>query len=359
MKFLSDLDLHGKRVLYRVDINSSVQSGVIADDNRLRAIMPGIEQMLKMGAKQIILLAHQGRPGNEDGEFSLAPHARRLEKLLGKKVAKLDSCRECPPEGAQLVMLENLRLDDETEADDQKRLAFAEVLAGFGDVYVNDAFGVCHRHHTSIVELPKLMKEKAAGLLLEKEVKSLQPLLEEGNIKHPFTLIIGGAKIDTKIGIIKQFLHTVTHVLVGGGIANTFLHAEGFDTGQSLREADKAKVAREIAIALDGKKDGLVLPIDVVCADRASDATPAIDIPVEDVMGDMKIFDIGQKTAAKYAQLIEYSKTVIWNGPLGLAEKEHFRHGSEAIARAMAHCHGKTIIGGGESVALINQLEIP
>jgi len=359
MKFLKDLDLSAKRVLYRVDINSSIKDGAIVDDTRIRSILPTLEFMIQAGARQIILLAHQGRDKERKPENVLDLHAKRLEELLGLPVLKLDSCRGVSiPDEAKVVLLENVRLDDEDHDDSGKRKAFAQVLASYGDVYVNDAFAACHRDHASISSLPKMMKEKAAGLLLQKEMESLRPLLE-GKVEHPFTVIVAGAKIDTKIGIIEQFIDSADHFLVGGGIANTFLFAEGYDVGGSLYEADKMEVAQEIALKLDSKPQGLVLPTDVICADEISESAETIDVPVEDVMGDMRILDIGKKTAEQFAGIIKQSKTVIWNGPVGLTEFPQFRNGSETIAKAMMESGATTIVGGGESVGVINMLGIP
>lgn len=392
MNFLSNLELTGKKILYRVDINSNIVDGAIADDTRIRAILPSLKMMMEKGAKQVILLAHQGRPekgqgirakgqgGNENpnintetrnklqttipneprerGEFCLDLHAKRLGELIGQEVVKLDACRDIEiPAEAKLVMLENVRLDDETEKDAEKRQAFAEILAGYGDVYVNDAFAACHREHASISELPKLMPQKAAGLLLQKEIEALKPLLA-GDIEHPFTVIVAGAKIDTKIGIIQQFMETADHFLVGGGIANTFLFAEGFDVGESLYEADKMSLAQEIALQLDGKEDGLVLPTDVICADEIGENVATVDIPVEDVIGDMKILDIGTQSAQRFAEIIRNSKTVIWNGPVGLTEFSPFQGGSKTIAEALVASDATTLVGGGESVGVINMLGI-
>jgi len=359
MNFLHDLDLSGKRVLYRVDINSSLKNGVISDDTRFRSIIPTLKYLLENGAKQIILLAHQGRGKERTSETVLDLHAKRLQELLGQPVLKFDQCRGViiPPD-VKIVLLENVRLDDEDHDDPQRREAFARDLSTYGEVYVNDAFAACHRDHATISSLPGMMKEQAAGLLLQKEMESLRPLLD-GKIEHPFTVIVAGAKIDTKIGIIEQFIKSADHFLVGGGIANTFLFAEGYDVGESLYEADKMEVAQEIAMKLDHKSDGLVLPTDVICADEVSEAAQTVDVPVEDVMGDMKILDIGKKTAEYFAGIIKKSKTVIWNGPVGLTEYPQFRNGSEVVARAMIDSGATTIVGGGESVGVINLLGIP
>lgn len=359
MNFLSDLDLSYKRVLYRVDINSSLSDGGIADDTRIRAIVPTLKMMLDAGAKQVIILAHQGRGKEKGPDKVLDLHAERLSELMEMPVKKYDECRGVSIDaGEKLVMLENVRLDDEADEDAGKREAFAKDLSEYGEVYVNDAFAACHRDHATISALPILMKEKAAGLLLQKEMEALQPLLD-GDVEHPFTMIVAGAKIDTKIGVIKQFYDTADHFLLGGGIANTFLYAEGFDVGASLKEDDKVELAQEIALEIDKRGKELHIPHDVVCADEIKEGAHAIDVPAEDVMGDMKILDIGRKTAEDFAHVIRESKTVIWNGPVGLAEFMTFRNGSEMIAQAMVECKGKTVVGGGESVGVINSLGIP
>ena len=354
MKFLSDLELKGKRVLYRPDINCPIEDGRITDDNRIRSIVPTVEYLLKHGVKQVIILAHQGR-----GEgATLDVHAKHLSELLKKSVHKLNSCRPDVLPDDQLVMLENVRLDDEGSKDSQKRESLALLWSKLGDVYVNDAFAACHRDHASISSLPKLMKEKAAGLLLQKEIEALRPLIE-GKVEHPLTVIIAGAKIDSKIGIIKQFINTADHFLVGGGIANTFLAAEGYDVGASLFEAEKIETAQEIAMELDSKADGLILPTDVVCADTIGENVMTVNVPIDDVLGDMKILDIGIRSAEHFAAIIKKSKTVLWNGPVGLAEMKPFRKGSEAVARAMVESGASTFVGGGESVGVINMLGIP
>lgn len=356
MNFLKKISFKGKKVLYRVDINSNIAGGKILDDLRIKSIIPTVEWLLKDGAKQIIFLAHQGRGRERSPETVLDLHAKFLGELLGQKVLKYDSCRDLKiPEDAQLVMLENVRLDDEADPDKKKREAFAKVLAEYGDVYVNDAFAACHRDHATISSLPKLMKEKACGLLLEKEMRALKPLMK-GEVEQPFTIIIGGAKIDTKIGLIQNFSNKVGEILLGGGIANTFLAAEGFDVGASLKEEDKMILAQEIALTLDKR---LFLPTDVVVADEIGQDAESVDLPVEDVMGEMMILDIGAQTAKKYSEIIAASRTVIWNGPMGAAEYAPFRKGSEAIALAMMKSDATTIVGGGESVAVINALSIP
>lgn len=360
MKFLKDLSVKGKKILYRVDINSPLQAGRITDDSRIRAILPTIKYLLKEGAHQITLLAHQGRDKKPIPENRLDQHGILLEKLLHEKIVKLDNPRpDKIPEKEKLIMLENVRLDDEDSSDKGKRDEYARALSKLGDIYVNDAFAASHRDHATIASLPKLMKEKSAGLLLEKEIKALEPLVQ-GKIQAPFTIIMGGAKIDTKIGVLKYFSQNVDNVLVGGGIANTFLFAEGYDIGQSLCEEDKMDEAQEIALSLDTEENHLHLPTDVLCADDLSPDAMVMGVPVEDVMGDMRILDLGKKTVDHFIDIIQKSKTILWNGPMGYAEYLIFRGGSAAIAHALADLKGATtIIGGGETVALLNALEIP
>ncbi|MBI5299650.1 MAG: phosphoglycerate kinase [Deltaproteobacteria bacterium] len=356
MKFLKDISLKGKKILYRADLNSDIRDGKIQDDTRIRSVLPTLRYLLKGGVIQIIILAHQGREKNRSPESVLDLHAKRLQKLLKKPVLKLDQCRNVKiPKTAKIVVLENVRLDDEDHSDEKKRMGFAKALEKLGDVYVNDAFGACHRDHATISSLPKLMKEKAAGLLLQQEIAALNPLLH-GKIESPFTIIFGGAKIDTKIGVLEYFAQTADAVLTGGGIANTFLFAEGYDIGESLCEKEQLETTQNIAMKLGNR---LHLPEDVVCDDEITSWATAVDVPSEDVEGDMKILDVGKKTVAKYAKIIKKSRTVLWNGPLGYAEYKVFRHGTEAIAKAVSACKGTTIIGGGETVAAINFLKIP
>lgn len=359
MKFLKDLQLKGKKVLYRVDINSPIKEGKLLDETRIKATIPTIEHLLKEGAKQIIILAHQGREKTRSPESVLDLHAKCLSEFLGKPVVKLDDCRNADiPSDAQIVMLENVRLDDDDSEDPEKRGAFAKALAKLGEVYVNDAFGTCHRDHATISTLPRMMKEKAAGLLLQKEIEAMEPTLD-GIIDHPFTIIIGGSKIETKLRLIRHFMEGANAFLLGGGVANTFLAAEGHDVAQSLFEKEMVPMAQEIALSLDQEHDRLFIPKDVIVADTVGESVETADIPVEDVEGDMKIFDIGSKTTKWYVEIIKRSKTIIWNGPLGVTEYAPFRKGSEAIARAIAETDCVSIIGGGETIAFINELGIP
>ena len=356
MKFLKDLQFQGKKVLFRADINCPFLNGKITDTTRLRAILPSLNYLLKAGAKQVIILAHQGRKKVRAQDSVLDEHAKELEKLLKEKVLKIHETRpKHIPEGVRIVMLENVRLDDEDHPLKEKREDFALFLSKLGDIYVNDAFGNCHRDHATITSLAKLMPKRAAGLLVEKELAALSPLLHK-TLEHPFTIVAGGAKIDTKMGLFDQFKKKADFFLVGGALANTFLKAEGYDVGASLYEEQSVEIAQKYALELG---DRLQLPVDVVCADEAGDHVANMDIPVEDVEGDMKILDIGQKTAAWYSTIIRKSHTVVWNGPMGLFEYKPFKKGSEAIAKAMAASKGKTILGGGDSLVVINELEIP
>lgn len=359
MKTLHDLNLKGKRVLYRVDINSPLKNGKLLDTTRLQSLVPTIKFFEKAGVKQVVMLAHQGREKAPSPDTMLDAHAKALSDLLKKPVIKEHSTRpKNIPSDAFLVLLENVRLDDEDHPLKEKREAFAKALAKLGDVYVNDAFAACHRDHASISSLPRFMAEKAAGLLLEKEIKYLSPLVH-GEIEHPFVLIIGGAKMETKIGALRHFVKTVDRVLLGGGVANTFLAAEGYDIGESLYEPDELETAQDIAMALDKKGGRLSLPLDAVCADEIGSQVETIDAPVEDIMGDMKILDIGKKTIEKYVAIIEAAKTIVWNGPMGLFEYEPFQTGSAAIAVALKKRGATTILGGGETLAVVNRLSIP
>jgi phosphoglycerate kinase len=354
MKSIKDMGLKGKRVLLRVDINVPMKGSLITDDSRIRAIIPTIQSILAQDPQYIIILAHQGRSHTSTPDSILNEHAKSLEKLLHQRVLKIDTCRPTEiPEDAKIILLENVRLDDEKDEDKKKRMAFALHLSKLGDVYVNDAFAVSHRDHASITTLPSLMSEKGIGLLLEKEINALSPLLTRP--KYPLTLILGGAKIDTKIGLIHNFISHADNILVGGALANTFLAAQGFSIGQSFYQKEKVETAREIMMQADADDERFVIPQDVICASKAIDDAETIDIPVEDIIGDMSVFDIGQKTITQFKEIITNSATIIWNGPLGFFEKKPFQNGSFQIAKALAESSAQVIIGGGDSIAVLNE----
>ncbi len=351
----------GKRVLMRVDFNVPIEKGKVADDTRIRETLPTIKYLLQKKAK-VILMSHLGRPdGKIVKDLRLDPVAKQLSKLLKKPVKKLDDCIGQGVEKAvaamkpgQIILLENTRFHAQEEKCDDK---FSASLAKLGDLFVVDAFGTAHRAHASTFGIAKYLPAYA-GFLMEKEVNALSGLMEKA--KRPLTLIIGGAKIDTKIGLIQNFLGKADYFLIGGGLGNTFLAAEGFDVGKSLYEANKIKLAQQIMLEADTVKVGFVLPEDVIVADEISDKAITADIPVEDVEGSMQILDSGRKTIAKFIDVINKSKTVIWNGPVGVFEKKPFSNGTRSIAKALAgNKKVKSFIGGGDTVEAINHFGIP
>jgi phosphoglycerate kinase len=350
----------GKRILIRVDYNVPLSNGRVSDNTRIRETLPTINFLLKKKAK-IILMSHLGRPdGKVKSEFRLDPTAKELSKLLKKPVKKLDDCIGPQVEKAvsamnpgDIILLENTRFHAEEEKCDK---AFSKKLAKLGDIFVADAFGTAHRAHASTYGVSEYLPAYA-GFLMEKEIKALSELMQ--NTKHPLTLIIGGAKIDTKIGLIKNFLDKADNFLIGGGLANTFLAAAGFNVAKSLYEKDKMELAQEIMLEAETLKKNFILPEDCIVACEISDKATAFDVPVEDVEGDMKILDIGKKTTGKFLKTILSSKTVVWNGPVGLYEKKPFAKGTSAVARALAGAKNlKTILGGGDTVDAINHFKI-
>lgn len=350
----------GKRVLIRVDFNVPLKNGKVADDTRIREALPTIQYLLKQKAK-VILMSHLGRPdGKVVKDLRLDPVAKHLSKLLKKPVKKLDDCvgpkvekEVSAMKPGQILFLENTRFHKEEEKNDK---GFSKQLAKLGDVFVQDAFGTAHRAHCSTCGVASYLPAYA-GFLMEKEITVLSELMQK--TKHPLTLIIGGAKIDTKIGLIKNFAAKADYFLIGGGLANTFLAAEGFNIGKSLYEKDKIKTAQEIMLEVEELKEDFVLPTDVVVADEISDKAKTLDLPAEDVEGDMRILDIGKKSLAQFIAVIKKSKTVVWNGPVGLFEKKPFSQGTLGIAKALAAAKGlKTIIGGGDTVDAIKHFGI-
>jgi phosphoglycerate kinase len=350
----------GKRVLMRVDYNVPLSNGKVSDDTRIRETLPTINFLLKKKA-EIILMSHLGRPdGKVKKDMRLDPVAKQLSKLLKKKVTKLDDCVGPKVEKAvsamkpgDVILLENTRFHAEEEKCDK---AFSKQLAKLGDIYAVDAFGTAHRAHASTYGI-SLYLPAYAGFLMEKEVKVLSELMQK--TKHPLTLIVGGAKIDTKIGLLKNFMDKADNILVGGALASTFLAAQGFDVGKSLCEKDKLDIAREIMLDAETLKKNFVLPEDVIVADEISDKAVALSVPDEDVEGNMQILDIGQKTIKNFLKIIWKSKTVVWNGPVGVFEKKPFAKGTSAIARALAGAKKTTtILGGGDTVDAINHLKI-
>lgn len=355
-KSIRDVELAGKRVFCRVDFNVPMQDGVITDDTRIRAAVPTIRYMVDAGAK-VILASHFGRPkGQVVEEMRLTPVAAHLSALLGKEVTKLgDSVGEevqaavAGMKNGDVLLLENVRFHPGEEKNDPE---LAKSFAELADLFVNDAFGTAHRAHASTAGIAQYIPA-VSGLLMEKEIRFMGGALS--NPERPFTAIVGGAKVKDKIAVIENLLTKVDHLIIGGGMANTFLKAQGYAIGASLCEDDKLELARSLMEQAKERGVNLMMPIDVVVADRfAADAekkTVAIDAIPEGWMA----LDIGPKTVEAYHRVIVESKTVVWNGPMGVFEMDAFAQGTIGVARAMKECSGTTIIGGGDSVAAVEK----
>lgn len=359
LKTLNNLDVAGKRVFVRVDFNVPLAAGVVGDDTRIREALPTIEQLIKAGAT-VILGSHLGRPkGKVVAEYSLAPVAKHLEKLLKLPVIMAPDCvgaevkkliNELPRGG--VLLLENLRFHAEEEKNDS---AFAKELAALADVFVQEAFGTAHRAHASTAGIADYLPA-AAGILLTREIKALDGIFAQP--KRPLVFIMGGAKIDTKIGVLNRFIDVADTILLGGGIANTFLAAEGFEVGGSLYEPDKVELAREILLR---GGDKIVLPTDVIAADGdaiPSDTTPTVDVHIESLPFNMKIYDIGTETRRTFAEIIASAGTVVWNGPVGYFEKKPFSGGTRLIAESSATTKAETILGGGDTLEALTRFGI-
>lgn len=359
---LKDLDVRGKKVLVRVDFNVPMTKGEkreIQDDTRIRAALPTICYLLDHEAT-VILMSHLGRPeGKASSEFSLAPVARRLSKILDKPVHFIASdqvvdqdveLRVKALQKGDLALLENTRFSPGEPKNDP---SFAKSLASLGDVFVNDAFGTCHRTHASNVGLASLLPS-ALGFLVEEELTTMGEALREP--RRPFTAIIGGAKVSDKIGIIDHLIDRVDNILIGGGMSYTFLKAQGIEIGTSLLDEEKIDLARALIQKAKEKKVRLLLPIDGVIAEQKALHQKTEVLPIEKIPKDKMSLDIGPKTAKLYAEVIESSATVVWNGPMGVFEIPEFSKGTKTVAQAMANCLGVTIVGGGDSAAAIQEL---
>jgi phosphoglycerate kinase len=359
---IKDLDLHGKRVFIRVDFNVPLKDGVIGDDTRIRETLPTIQYAIDKGAT-VVLASHLGRPkGKPDPQFSLRPIAERLGQLLGRPVEFADDCIgptaqhavEHAKKTGAVVLLENLRFHAEEEKNDAQ---FAHALAALADFYVDDAFGAAHRAHASVEGITHHVKRAAAGLLMEKELRYLGHALESP--ERPFVAILGGAKVSDKIEVIENLLKKVDRLIIGGAMAYTFFKSRGLPIGKSLVEDDKLDSAR--AIEVDAKKLGvqIELPTDHVVTDKIDPNAAHEVLAVGDAsIGDRLGVDIGPATIKAYTGIISHAKTVVWNGPMGIFEIDAFAKGTNAVAEAVAHVHGTTIIGGGDSIAAVKKAGI-
>ena len=359
-KTIEDINVNGKKVLVRCDFNVPLKDGVITDENRLNGALPTIKYLIENGAK-VILCSHLGKPkGEAKPELSLAPVAKRLSEMLNKEVVFAaddnvvgENAKAAieKMENGDVVLLQNTRYRKEETKNEEN---FSKELASLADVYVNDAFGTAHRAHCSTVGAGEFLEERACGYLIQKELKFLGEAVE--NPVRPFTAILGGAKVSDKIAVIEQLLEKVDNLIIGGGMAYTFLKAQGYEIGTSLVEEEKVEYAKEMMEKAEAKGVKLLLPIDNAVADKFADVAPVITEDANIPQGFMGL-DIGPKTTEEYLNTVKASKTIVWNGPMGVFEFENFANGTLAVAKAMAELtDATTVIGGGDSAAAVNQL---
>jgi len=358
---LSAADISGKRALVRVDFNVPVDDqGNITDDTRIRAALPTIQDLTQKGAK-VILASHFGRPKGVDDKLRLTPVAKRLSELLGQEVVKTDdsigdevAAKVAALENGQVLLLENVRFYKEEEKNDPE---FAQKLAANADFYVNDAFGTAHRAHASTEGVTKFLSPSVAGYLVEKELEYLQNAIE--NPQRPLAAIIGGSKVSSKIGVIETLLEKCDKLIIGGGMIFTFYKARGLDVGKSLVEEDKLELAKSLEAKAKERGVTFLLPTDIVSADKFAPDANATTVSIENIPADGMGLDIGPDSVKVFQEALADTKTVIWNGPMGVFEFDKFAVGTEAIARTLAEI-GKTgtttIIGGGDSVAAVEKV---
>lgn len=357
LRTVKDMDLRNKRVLTRVDFNVPLKAGQITDDTRIRAALPTLQHILEQDGARLIVMSHLGRPkGERKPEFSLAPAAERLGELLGRPVKIAPDCIGPEVEGlvagmkgGEVLVLENTRFYKEETANDE---GFYTSLAALGDVYINDAFGTAHRAHASTEGIARVLPA-AAGFLIEKECRFFDQVMEKP--EKPFVALIGGAKVSSKIGVLESLLSRASTLVIGGGMAYTFLKVQGHSIGKSLFEEEYVDTARDLLRKAEEAGVEIILPRDHVVAaefseDAAAEALDSIDIP-----GEKLGMDIGPKTLEAVSARIAEAKTIVWNGPMGVFEMEAFAAGTLAVARAVADAKATTVVGGGDSVAAVNK----
>lgn len=359
-KSIRDIELKGKRVFCRVDFNVPMKDGQVTDDTRIRAALPTIQYLVEQGAK-VILASHLGRPkGKVVEEMRLTPVAKRLSELLGKPVAKVDEAYgdmvkaeiEKLNEG-DVLLLENVRFYPGEEKNDPE---LAKAFAELADIYVNDAFGAAHRAHASTEGVAKYLPA-VSGFLMEKELEVLGGALSDP--KRPFTAIIGGAKVKDKIGVIDNLLDKVDNLIIGGGLAYTFIKAKGLEIGKSLLEEDKLDLARSFMKKAEEKGVNFYMPVDAVIAKELVEDAETQIVPIEEIPSDWMALDIGPKTIELYRKVIQGSKLVIWNGPMGVFEMDKFAEGTKGVAEALAEAKDTySVIGGGDSAAAVEKFNL-
>ncbi|AEH54297.1 phosphoglycerate kinase [Heyndrickxia coagulans] len=359
-KSIKDVELQGKRVFCRVDFNVPLKDGNVTDDTRIRAALPTIKYLVENGAK-VILASHLGRPkGQVVEELRLTPVAKRLSELLGKDVKKANEAygesvkaEIAKMENGDVLLLENVRFYPGEEKNDPE---LAKEFAALADLYVNDAFGAAHRAHASTEGIAHYLPA-VSGFLMQKELDVLGKALS--NPERPFTAIIGGAKVKDKIGVIDNLLDKVDNLIIGGGLAYTFVKAQGHEIGKSLLEEDKIDLAKSFMAKAKEKGVNFYMPVDAVVADEFSETANKKEVAIEEIPADWQALDIGPKTVELYAKVIKESKLVIWNGPMGVFEMDAYANGTKGIAEALAAATGTySIIGGGDSAAAVEKFHL-
>ena len=363
-KTVDDQNYQGKRVLVRCDFNVPMKEGVITNDNRIRAALPTIQKLVKDGAR-VILCSHLGKPKNSpEAKFSLAPVAQRLSELLGQPVAFADDdavvgeqarALAAGLQDGQVMLLQNTRFRKEETKNDP---AFSKDLASLAEAYVDDAFGSCHRAHCSTAGVTDYISDTAVGYLMEKEIRYLGNAVNDP--QRPFTAILGGAKVADKLNVISNLLEKVDTLIIGGGMAYTFLKAQGCEIGKSLVDEEKIGYCKEMMAKAEKNGVKLLLPVDTVCVSAFPDPIDApvetVTVPVNQIPADKEGCDIGPESAALFAKAVKESRTVVWNGPMGVFENPTLAAGTLAVAKAMAESEATTVIGGGDSAAAVQQM---
>ena len=366
MKTIDDLELNNQRVLLRADLNAPMKQDAngqmqITDDGRLRASVTTINDLRKKNAK-IIILAHLGRPkGERKPELSLKPIAKRLGELVGVSITFVDDLNNASTmqtvssmQPGEILMVENIRFEkDETSKDQTERQRLAQKLAKLGDAFVIDGFGVVHREQASVTDIARLLP-KASGRLVQAEQKAFDKVLN--NPDRPYVVVLGGSKVSDKLGVINNLISKVNKILIGGGMAFTFLKAQGYEVGDSLLEVDRIEEVKQLLLTAKEKNVEIVLPIDIVISTSLDGTSPVSEVDVDKIPVDQKGLDIGSKTAQLFADKIRDAKTVVWNGPMGVFEVNAFAKGTKTVAQALANSAAYSVVGGGDSAAAIRLL---